>query len=275
VVASSKIPDVASEYISGKMGGASGQGRSFGCGYFKNKKPKHRCLGNGYAISIELSDYKEMRENNMLIDVNVDVSRGLVVNKSVSEVTFAGEIPERLVKGSMPMVLPRFDRSWKDMSQEKKEQYKKIFNIDEKKYKTFQESFSEKTYPIGIILEHLINYHALLLNKIAIRSDREDGYDHKFIVAKHKNYFSSYLKVCFTKNKKTLGRVGKGKRKREAPGFVGEERSGELSDQIRSYLEENDDLCEADVSEVYDDTPKPSLKRARISKDVVDKDREI
>ncbi len=201
VVATSKLPEVASEYIAGHMGGAAGGGRDVAYGYKKDKKPYNRCLGNGFAISIVVEDYIKLREQNDLIDVNVDVGKGLTANKVIEEVSFAMEIPERMLRGSLPMVLPRFDRPYEEMSFLKRSQYKRVFGLDEKNYKILQGAFLEDKAPLGKIIEHLIVRHGFLLREITVKGDRKDGYVGTFIVTKNELFHSNYL-----------GEVGKAER---------------------------------------------------------------
>jgi hypothetical protein len=208
VVATSKFPWVAFEYIAGNMGGASGGDRKIGYGYKKNGKAINRCLGNSYAISLLVEDYKKLRDDNDLIDVNIDIEKGMKCNTIIEEVTFNGLIPKEMARGSLPMVLPRFDRDYTEMLKTKKaKQYEKIFNLDEKRYNYFKKKLSEDEFPIGELVEHLIDYYGKLLLKIVITADKRNDYNEKFIITKNDISHSS----CLNDNNNN----GKGLKKRE------------------------------------------------------------
>ena len=214
VVATSKFPYVASEYIAGNMGGAAGGGRAVPYGYRVDKKPVNRCLGNGYTISILLEDYQRLRDDNDLVDVNVDIGKGVKVNMMIEEVTFNTEIPERMMTGSLPMVLPRFDRKYDEMSADKKRQYKRVFNLDKKAYKHFQGKFRDKDTPIGEVVEHLILHHGDLLQNIAVAHDRREGYEGRFVVTQNPSYAGKAIKGDLEKLRSVLaGRDTRSKNK--------------------------------------------------------------
>ena len=191
VVATSKLPWVASEYGVGQMGGSSGgtRGTDLGStlqhrpiGYDKDKKPVNRVLANAFAISIPLQDYEKLRKDGDLVDVNVDVGFGLEPNRMIEEVTFNLEIDAKYVAGSLPLILPRLDRDYDKMSDEKKLQYRKIFGLNETKYKELQKKISQDKVEIGQITEHLIKHHGSLLRAITIKRDRAAGYKGNFAI---------------------------------------------------------------------------------------------
>ncbi len=183
LVATSKFSSVAGEYNVGQMGGSSGGGRDIAFGYQKNGKPVNRVLGNGFAISIPIADYKALRKNNDLIDATMDAPGELTtVNRKIEEVTFTSKIDGKFVKGSLPMILPRFDRDWDDdMTIEKHRQYKTVFNIDKNDYLKFQKLLETVEYPLGELTEHLIKHYGKLLRNIVINSDRREGYKESFV----------------------------------------------------------------------------------------------
>jgi hypothetical protein len=188
---------VAAEYEAGNMGGAAGGDRAVPYGYTQDKKPVGRVLGNGYAISISMADYVQLRQDGDLVDVNVDVGKGVKVNQMIEEVTFNAEIPGKMVKGNLPMVLPRFDREYNKMTEEKQAKYKKVFNLDKEKYNEYRNLFLQKgdetDVPLGIIVEHLIMHHGFLLREIAINSDRSSGLEGKFMIPRNELYQSKNI----------------------------------------------------------------------------------
>lgn len=194
MVATSKFPWVAAEYLVGQMGGAAGGDRDTAFGYQKDGKPVNRVLGNGFVISIHLEDYKSLRDSNDLIDVNLDiVGEGIGPNKVIEEVTFASKIPAKNMRGSLPMVLPRLDREWGAMSHEKHGQYGRIFGLRKESYNYFRNLLqSEGEYPIGQLTEHLIQHHGNLLQKLAINFDRKDGYEGRFVATQNSSGKGAY-----------------------------------------------------------------------------------
>lgn len=197
VVATSKVPWVAAEYEAGNMGGAAGGDRAVAYGYDQEKKPVGRVLGNGYAISMLMKDYVKLRRDGDLIDVNVDMGKGVKVNQMIEEVTFNTEISGTMVAGSLPMVLPRFDRDYSAMTEEKKEQYKKVFNLGKKRYESYQKLFldsdEDDPVPLGKIVEHLIMHHGFLLRELAIQQDRSADYDEKFMIPRNELFQSGKI----------------------------------------------------------------------------------
>jgi hypothetical protein len=187
IVATSKLPEVAAEYMIGQMGGAAGDGRDIIFGYYKNGKPYNRCLGNGFAISLTLDDYHKLIDKDELIDVNIDVIKGVLPNKVIEEVTFAMDIAGEMTRVS-PMVLPRLDRDYGDMPLQKRLQYQRIFGLDDKNYNTYKRLLDELHSPLPIITEHMIRYYGLLIREIAISSDRQKGYTEKFSVPTNDTY---------------------------------------------------------------------------------------
>ncbi|MBU6339164.1 MAG: hypothetical protein KGQ36_04230 [Rickettsiales bacterium] len=187
LVATSKFSCVAGEYNVGQMGGSSGGGRSIGFGYQKDGKPVNRVLGNGFAISVPISDYKALRDSNDLIDATMDAPGELtLVNRKIEEVTFTSKIDGKFVRGSLPMVLPRLDRNWDDMTREKHLQYRTVFNLEKKDYKKFQKLLEkEGEYPLGQLTEHLIKHNGRLLRNIAINADRREGYQGEFVAIRN------------------------------------------------------------------------------------------
>lgn len=188
VTATSKLPWVACEYAVGQMGGASGGDRGIPSGYDKNRKPVNRILANNFIISMTIVEYLALRVANDLIDVNVDVAKGTDVNRVIEEVTFNSEIPGELVIGSLPMVLPRFDRKYDEMSQEKRDQYKRVFGLDKRKYEELHSGVKTTGVKIGEITNHLILHYGTLLRRIAVSSDRRNGYTDKFVVPYNTQY---------------------------------------------------------------------------------------
>jgi hypothetical protein len=188
LVATSKFSCVSSEYNVGQMGGSAGGGRGVQFGYQKNGKPVNRALGNGFAISIPLSDYKSLRDSNDLIDATMDAPGELtLVNRKIEEVTFVSKIDGKFVKGSLPMVLPRLDRDWdEDMTREKHDQYRRVFKLEKADYKKFQKLLEEEgEYPLGQLTEHLIRHHGKLMREIVINADRKEGYEGEFVAIRN------------------------------------------------------------------------------------------
>lgn len=245
VVATSKFPWVAAEYEAGNMGGAAGGNRAVAYGYDKTKKPVNRVLGNGYAMSIKMQDYVSLRQGGDLVDVNVDMGKGTKVNQMIEEVTFNSEIPGEMVAGNLPMVLPRFDRDYDDMTEEKQRQYKRVFNLDKEKYNKYRGLFDEKNdgqnVPLGEIVEHLIMHHGFLLREIAIKSDRDDGYQGNFLVGKNELFHSSLIEDVFLTGENLAARAA---RKDNAKKRAGYELSSNLSPS-KSHIE--DDKEEVDI----------------------------
>lgn len=137
-------------------------------------------------MSMPLNDYKSLRESHDLIDVNLDiVGDNMSFNKVIEEVTFVSNIPSHYVLGSIPLILPRFDRNWGDMSREKHLQYNRIFGLDKDKYLSFQKSLHGEEYAIGKVTDHLIQHHGTLLHDLAIHQDRRLGYRGKFLVPRN------------------------------------------------------------------------------------------
>ena len=194
VVAATKFPWVAAEYMVGQMGGAAGGDRNTEFGYQEDGKPVNRVLGNGFAMSLSLSDYKGLRDGNDLIDVNLDIpGKGMECNRMIEEITFVSKIDGQFVKGSLPMVLPRLDRNWGDMSREKHAQYRRVFGFDKSHYEHFQTLLeTDESYPLGTLTEFLIQYHGNLLREIAINSDRKDGYQGKFVATQDSSQAGGY-----------------------------------------------------------------------------------
>lgn len=188
VIATSKLPWIAPEYMVGQMGGNAGNGRSAEFGYQKDGIPINRVMGNGFIISIPVKDYNSLRGNNYLIDVNIDMGRGVEPNRIIEEVTFASKIEAQYMQGSLPMVLPRLDRDWGGMSRKKHAQYKKIFGLDKNKYNKFKNLLNQREYPLGELTEHLIKHHGNLMRKIAIKSDRRNNYQGEFVVTRNSLY---------------------------------------------------------------------------------------
>lgn len=193
VVATTKFPWVACEYMVGQMGGAAGGDRDTVFGYQKNGKPVNRVMGNGFAISLPLADYRTLRDSNDLIDVNLDIiGRATECNRMIEEVTFASKIEGKHVKGSIPMVLPRLDRNWGNMSREKHSQYLRVFNLDKHAYEKFQKLLIQSEYPLGQLTEHLIQHHGNLLKELAIITDRRNGYKGKFVATQDSSETGGY-----------------------------------------------------------------------------------
>ncbi|MES2962034.1 MAG: hypothetical protein V4694_06585 [Pseudomonadota bacterium] len=194
VAAATKFPWVAAEYMIGQMGGAAGGNRDTAFGYQKDGKPVNRVLGNGFAMSLSLADYKSLRDSNDLIDVNLDIpGRGMECNRMIEEITFVSKIEGKFVKGSLPMVLPRLDRNWGDMSREKHAQYRRVFGFDKSHYENFQTLLqTEGAYPLGSLTEFLIQHHGNLLREIAINSDRKEGYQGRFVATQDSSEKGGY-----------------------------------------------------------------------------------
>lgn len=193
VVATTKFPWVACEYMAGQMGGAAGGDRDTAFGYQKDGKPVNRVMGNGFAISLSLADYRTLRDSNDLIDVNLDIiGRATECNRMIEEVTFASKIEGKHVKGSIPMVLPRLDRNWGSMSREKHIQYLRVFNLDKYTYEKFQKLLIQSEYPLGQLTEHLIQHHGNLLKDLAIITDRRSGYQGKFVATQSSSEKGAY-----------------------------------------------------------------------------------
>lgn len=187
VVATSKFPWVGPEYMAGQMGGSAGGGRNTEFGYQKDGKPVNRVMGNGFAMSLSLADYKALRDSHDLIDVNLDiVGETTTPNRTIEEVTFVSKVDGKYVKGSLPMVLPRLDRDWAGMPREKHAQYLRVFGIDKHKYKEFQDLLkTDGNYPLGRLTDHLIQHHGNLLRDMVITADRKDGYEGKFVATRN------------------------------------------------------------------------------------------
>jgi len=190
VVATSKLPWVGSEYMVGQMGGNAGSGRSVNFGYQKDGKPVNRIMGNGFIISLPLEDYRALRESDDLIDVNIDIARGIDPNRTIEEITFVVKVAGKYVLGSLPMILPRLDRDWGEMAREKHAQYARVFGLDKNMYKKFKDLLqSEEQYPLGMLTEHLIRHHGSLMRKMAIKIDREGGYQDDFVITRNPQYY--------------------------------------------------------------------------------------
>lgn len=197
VVATSKFPWVAAEYSVGQMGGASGGGRGTALGddeserpvgYDKDKRPVNRVLANNFIISMSMKEYRQLRDDGDLIDVNLDVAKGIGPNQVIEEVTFNSKVNGDHVLGSLPMVLPRFDRDYDTMSEDKKKQYHKIFGLDKVTYEKLQKKFKDDNVTIGAITEHLIRHHGNLMRAIAVNLDRKAGHKGKFVVPYSESY---------------------------------------------------------------------------------------
>ncbi len=251
VVATTKFPWVASEYGVGQMGGASGGGRGTDLGskdqhrplgYDSSKRPVNRVLANAFVVSLPMKDYHDLRQSNDLIDVNADVRKGTEPNRVIEEVTFNSMIDGKYVSGSFPLVLPRLDRDYDQMSAEKKAQYKKIFGLDETKYKKLQASITDAGVKIGDITEHLIQHHGSLLRAIAIKKDRAAGYVGDFVVPYNQSY-QGHTQSMTTPTGGILStrdaRIGSASK---SSGHV--EDSGEMRSQIARIR--NDGACYAD-----------------------------
>jgi len=57
-------------------------------------------------------------------------------------------------------------------------------------YKKFKDLLqSEEQYPLGMLTEHLIRHHGSLMRKMAIKIDREGGYQDDFVITRNPQYY--------------------------------------------------------------------------------------
>ena len=144
-------------------------------------------MGNGFAMSLSLADYKALRDSHDLIDVNLDiVGETTTPNRTIEEVTIVSKIDGKYVKGSLSIVLPRLDRVWAGMPRAKHAQYLRVFGLHKHKYKEFQDLLkTDESYSFGRLTEHLIQHHGNLLRDMVITADRNNGYKGKFVATRN------------------------------------------------------------------------------------------